>query len=217
MREHLERQPKSHDSLDMGGWDIVLEHLYHNSDLTLDDLLEKKSAHVCEGNNCGFIGMTDKAMISHNLQQHQNQEKWTKATLRARVGQAPAIPNQENPEEAFSEARKNYLERMPRTTKDAEENGLQWRELTWADFENGIREKHPTRSEARRIAEEGSFKRFIEVECLPHWNVFQNCSFDAQEGLMEADLQLMRAKLRSVKGAIGTMFGPKSVISEKEA
>jgi hypothetical protein len=44
----------------------------------------------------------------------------------------------ENPELAFSEARKNYLERMPRTTKDAEETGLQWKELTWQNFENGI-------------------------------------------------------------------------------
>jgi hypothetical protein len=75
----------------MGGWDVILEHLYHNPDLTLDDLFEKKSAHVCEGHNCGFIGIADKAMISHNLQQHQNQEKWTKATLRVKVGQAAEI------------------------------------------------------------------------------------------------------------------------------
>jgi hypothetical protein len=47
--------------------------------------------------------------------------------------------------------------------------------------------------------------------------VFKNCSFEAQEGLMEAEWQLMGAKLRSVKGSIGTMFGPKTVISEKEA
>jgi hypothetical protein len=172
MREHLERQHKLHDSLDMRGWDIIMEHLHHNPDLTLDDLFEKKSAHVCEGHNCRFIGMTDKVMISHNLQQHQNQEKWIRATLRVRVGQAPAIPNQENPEESFSEARKSYLERMPRTTQDAEETGLRWRDLTWEEFENGIREKHPTRSEAKKIAEEGSFKKFIEMECLPHRNMF---------------------------------------------
>jgi hypothetical protein len=91
--------------------------------------------------------MTDKAMISHNLQQHQNQE---------------------NPEEVLAEARRNYLERMPRTTQEAEETGRRWKALTWEDFENGIREKHPTRSEAKRIAEEGSFKKFIEMECLPH-------------------------------------------------
>jgi hypothetical protein len=47
MREHLEKQHKSHQPPDMGGWDIILEHLYHNPDLTLDDLFEKKSAHVC--------------------------------------------------------------------------------------------------------------------------------------------------------------------------
>jgi hypothetical protein len=67
MREHLEKAQKSHDSMDMGGWDIIIDHLFHNSELTLDDLFEKKSANACEGNNCGFIGMTDKAMISHNL------------------------------------------------------------------------------------------------------------------------------------------------------
>jgi hypothetical protein len=88
--------------------------------------------------------------------------------------------------------------------------------LTWDDFENGIREKHPTRSEARRIGEERSFRKFIDEECLPHWSVFQNCSFEAQEGLAEAEWQLIRAKMRSVKGSIGTMFGPRSVVSEKE-
>jgi hypothetical protein len=132
------------------------------------------------------------------------------------IGQAPAIPNLENPEEAFAEARRNYLERMPRTTQEAEETGRRWRDLTWDDFVNGIREKHPTRSEVRKIAEEGSYKKFIEEECLPHWTVFQNCSFEAQEGLAEAEWQLMRAKMRSVKGSIGTMFGPKGVVNEKE-
>jgi hypothetical protein len=159
--------------------------------------------------------MAEKAMISHNLQQHQNQEKWTKATLRVKVGQATEIPNLENPELAFSEAWKNYLERMPRTVADAETTGLQWRELTWQDFENGIREKHPTRSESKKIAEEGSFKKVVEMECLLAWNVFQNYSFEAQEGLWEAEWQLIRAKMRSMKGAIGTMFGLKTVVSEK--
>jgi hypothetical protein len=216
IRDHLEKSHHSHDSLDMGGWDIIMEHLKHNPELTPDDLFEKKSGIVCQAQNCGFVGATEKELIAHNLQQHQNQEKWTKATLKAQLGVAPAIPNLENPELALADARKSYLERMPGTTKDAQIAGMEWRELTWKDFENGIREKHPTRSEARRIAEEGPFKKFIEEELLPHWQIFQNCSFEAQEGLMEAELQLMRAKFRSVKGSIGTMFGPKKVPDEKE-
>jgi hypothetical protein len=146
----------------MGGWNIIMEHLKHNPELTLYDLFEKKSGIACQGQNCGFVGAKEKALIAHNLQQHQNQEKWTKATLKVQLGVAPAISNLENPELALADARENYLERIPRTTKEAETTGLEWRELTWKDFENGIREKLPTRSEARRIAEEGSFKKFVK-------------------------------------------------------
>jgi cytochrome c551/c552 len=104
IRDHLEKQHHSHDSLDMGGWNIILDHLKHNSELKLDDLFEKKSAIVCHAQNCGFVGVMDKALIAHNLQQHQNQEKWTKATLKVQLGVAPPIPNLENPELALADA-----------------------------------------------------------------------------------------------------------------
>jgi hypothetical protein len=58
--------------------------------------------------------------------------------------------------------------------------------------------------------------KFILEELLPDWDIFQHCDFTAQEGLMEKSLQLMRAKIRAVKGATGTMFGPKHVVSAKE-
>jgi hypothetical protein len=133
-----------------------------------------------------------------------------------KLGVAPTIPNPDDLEKALTDAMRTYLERVPRTTQEAQIAGEMWREQTWAEFQQWVREKHPTRSEARRIAEEGSFKRFIIEELLPHWGVFQNCTFEAQEGLMEASLQMMRAKIRSIHGTIGTMFGPKRVVDAKE-
>jgi hypothetical protein len=126
------------------------------------------------------------------------------------------IPTLEDPVKALSEQMQRYAEREPRTVQEAQIAGEKWLEKFWLDFQEGVKENHPTRSEARRIAEEGSFKKFILEELLPDWDIFQHCDFTAQEGLMEKSLQLMRAKIRAVKGAKGTMFGPKHVVSAKE-
>jgi hypothetical protein len=109
-----------------------------------------------------------------------------------------------------------YAERKPGTVQEAQIAGEAWLEQCWFDFQDGVKENHPTRSEARKIAEEGLFEKFILEEMLPNWEIFQHCDFTAQEGLMEKSLQLMRAKIRAVKGAKGTMFGPKKVVSAKE-
>jgi hypothetical protein len=109
-----------------------------------------------------------------------------------------------------------HLKDRPRTVKEAQIAGETWRDQCWQDFQNGVKENHPTRAEARRIADEGSFKKFIAEETLPGWETFKHCDFAAQEGYMEKCWQLMRAKIRAVKGAKGTMFGPKQVVSAKE-
>jgi hypothetical protein len=160
--------------------------------------------------------MTEKALIAHNLQQHQNQEKWAKATICVQLGVGPPIPSLEDPVKMLSEQMQRYTARKPRTVQEAQIDGEKWLEQCWLDFQEGVKETHPTRAEARRIAEEGSFKKFIQEELLPNWDTFQHCDFNAQEGLMEMSLQLMRAKFRAVKGAKGTMFGPKQVTSAKE-
>jgi hypothetical protein len=81
MRNHLEVAHHTHDSLDMGRWDIIMAHLKANPEVTLDGLFGMKQAIICQCAHCGFVGMPEKALIAHNLQQHQNEEKCAKATL----------------------------------------------------------------------------------------------------------------------------------------
>jgi hypothetical protein len=216
MRTHLERAHHAHDSLDMGPWDIIMAHLKADPDVTLEGLFGRKQAIACQCHNCGFIGVTEKALIAHNVQQHQNDAKWAKATLCVHLGPAPPIPTLEDPVKALSEQMQQHVREKPRTVQEAQIAGEAWLEQCWQDFQNGVKENHPTRSEARRIADEGSFKKFILEEMLPDWEVFKHCDFTAQEGFTEKCLQLMRAKIRAVEGAKETMFGPRQVVSAKE-
>jgi hypothetical protein len=72
-----------------------------------------------------------------------------------------------------------FLTRKLRTVQEAQIAGEAWLEQCWIDFQDGVREKHPTRSEAHKIAEDGSFKKFIMEELLPDWEIFQHCDFTA--------------------------------------
>jgi hypothetical protein len=200
----------------MGPWDIRIEHLKHNPDITLENLFEKKQAIVCKSNNWRFMGTTEKALIPDNLQQHQSEAEWELATLRVQLGLAPPIPEHEDPVRDFTNARDAFPKRKQMTTQEAQIAGVEWRAQAWEDWENGAKEKHPTRAEARRIAEDGSFKRFIQEDLNPYWEVFKNCDFDAQEGLTEMGWQLERSKVRSIIHSPGTIFGPKKVADAKD-
>jgi hypothetical protein len=118
--------------------------------------------------------------------------------------------------QGFLGARTTFLNKKHISVPEAETADQEWRAKSWEDWESGVKEKHPTRAETRRIAEEGSFKRFISEDLNPYCGMFQNCSFDAQEGLIEMGWQLQRAKLRAVRNSQGTLFGPKNVADAKE-
>jgi hypothetical protein len=99
---------------------------------------------------------------------------------------------------------------------EANEVGRQWAKKALADWENGVKKKHPTRAEAKRIAEEESFRKFISEDINPYWKTFGNFDFEAQEGLIEISWQLQRSELRAVKKSTGTMFGPRRATDAKE-
>jgi hypothetical protein len=63
MKDHLERKHHSAGAPDMGAWDIVLDHLTHNEDSTLEDFFGEKRAFICKHKGCGFVGITEKANI----------------------------------------------------------------------------------------------------------------------------------------------------------
>jgi hypothetical protein len=94
--------------------------------------------------------------------------------------------------------------------------GRNFFDQAFKDWEQGVKEKHPTRAEVKMINEEGSFPKMIEEDIIPFFANSENCSFDTKEGYFEMANQLMRAKIRALRKAGGSLFGPKKVISAKE-
>jgi hypothetical protein len=68
MRGHLETAHHKHHPPDMGIWGIILEHLGHNHDATIADLIGAKEAFICKRKGCGYVAVSEKAMMAHNTQ-----------------------------------------------------------------------------------------------------------------------------------------------------
>jgi hypothetical protein len=66
------------------------------------------------------------------------------------------------------------------------------------------------------INEDGSFPKMIEEDLLPCYDQFKPCTFDAKEGYFERCNHHMRLKLRAIRKAGGTLYGPKKVMTAKE-
>jgi hypothetical protein len=163
---------------------------------------------------CAYI--TQKALMAHNTQQHGCETTWEKATLAVHLGKDVGAPTNQDPVVLHEPAREEFPKRKDMSIPEANIVGREWREKGWADWESGVKEKYPTRAEAKRIAQEGSFRKCIQEDINPYWNTFDNCDFDAQEGLLEMGWQIQRSKIRAVRKSGGTMFGPKNVADAKE-
>jgi hypothetical protein len=160
--------------------------------------------------------ITEKAMITHNTHQHQAEATWENAVLTVQLGVAGPPEGSKDVAKEFNDQYDAFLARKDISIEEAEDLGRAWRDTTFVDFENGVKEKHPSRAEAKRINEEGSFPKMIQEDIVPFGQKFENCSFEAQEGYFEMSWQMQRAKPRALRKAGGTMFGPKRVSDSKE-
>jgi hypothetical protein len=167
VKTHLEMKHHSPSAPDMGAWDIILDHLNHNEDTTLADLIGEKQAYIGKHKGCGFVGITEKAMIAHNTQQHQAEAAWENAMLTVQLGVAGPPEGARDLVKEFNNQHEAFLARKDMTIEEAEATGLAWRETTFMDFENGVKEKHPSRAEVKRINEEGSFTKMIAEDIVP--------------------------------------------------
>jgi hypothetical protein len=66
MLGHLETSHHKHHLLGMGICDIILEHLEHNHDATIADLIGAKEAIVRKHKGCGYVAVSERAMMAHN-------------------------------------------------------------------------------------------------------------------------------------------------------
>jgi hypothetical protein len=73
MLGHLETDHKKKNPPCTGLWDIILEHLKHNHDATIADLIGSHEAVICKHPGCGYVAVSEKAMLAHNSQQHRSE------------------------------------------------------------------------------------------------------------------------------------------------
>jgi hypothetical protein len=215
MLGHLETAHKKRNPACMGVWDIILEHLEHNPNSTVADLIGTHEAIVCKFPGCGQIAISEKAMLAHNSKQHRSEAQWTKAPLTIHLGTASPEP-EVDPLKEFTDKSTESFRNRNMSKDEAEETGQRWREHTFQGWEVGVREQHPTRSEVKTINEDGTFPKMIEEDIIPCYDQFKECTFEAQEGYFEMSNQVMRAKIRALRKAGGSLFGPKKVLSPKE-
>jgi hypothetical protein len=114
------------------------------------------------------------------------------------------------------QAENEFLAHKSMTVEEANQVGRAWREKALDDWNQGVREKHLTRTESKRIAESKMFPQFIKGVINPYWETFQHCEFGAQEGLIEMGLQLQRSKIKTLKNCTDPLFGPRVAADEAE-
>jgi hypothetical protein len=111
MKTHLEMKHHSVNAPDMGAWDIIGE----------------KQAYICEHKGRGFVGITEKAKIAHNTQQHQSEAAWEKAMLTVQLGVVAPPEGSRDPVKEFNIVHEAFLARKDMTIEEAEATGLAWR------------------------------------------------------------------------------------------
>jgi hypothetical protein len=203
MLGHLQTAHRKRNPADMGIWDIIIEHLEHE-------------VIICKHPGCGFVAITEKAMLAHNTHQHRAEAQWTTAPLTAHLGVAAPSELSEDPIKEFNDISSEFFKRKNLTLQEAEELGRNFFLQAFRDWEKGVKEKHLTHAEVKLVNEEGSFPKMIEEDVVPFYEQFKNCSFDAKEGYFEMAFQVMRAKLRALRKAGESLYGPKQVVTVKE-
>jgi hypothetical protein len=115
---HMETKHHSSNTPDMGAWDIVLDHLNFNEDTTLADFFGEKQAFIYKHKGCGYVGITEKAMMAHDTQQHQSEAAWERATLTVQLGVAAPPEGSRHPVKQFNNQHEAFLARKDMTLDD---------------------------------------------------------------------------------------------------
>jgi hypothetical protein len=113
------------------------------------------------------------------VHQHKSEAQWAKGTLVIHLGVATPEPDHD-PLKVLEQSA-DFFRRRNMPQDEAETTGQAWRDECFHEWESGVREKHPTRSEVRMINEDGSFPKMIEEDLLPSYDQFKPCTFDAKE------------------------------------
>jgi hypothetical protein len=147
---------------------------------------------------------------------HQGGAGCARRTIKLYVGNVAHDVIDVSLEDEHNHAENEFLAHKNMTVEEANIVGRVWRESALEEWEKGVKEKHLSRAESRRIAESEMFPPFIKGVINPYWETFQHCEFEAQEGLMEIGLQLERSKLRVLRNSSEPLFGPREAVDEDE-
>jgi hypothetical protein len=88
MLGHVQTAHGKHNPADMGIWDIILEHLNEDPDATITDLVGHKEGYICKRKGCGYVAVSEKAMLAHNTRQHRSEAQCARAELTIHLGKA---------------------------------------------------------------------------------------------------------------------------------
>jgi hypothetical protein len=102
------------------------------------------------------------------------------------------------------------------TKDDGEAHGCQWHTMIMQQWHQGVQEKQISRAEAKFIRKEGSFPIFIKTHILPMWEQSKGVSFEAIQGLYEMFTELMRTKMRNLRGGTQDLYDPRRQLTQKE-
>jgi hypothetical protein len=119
MLGHLNTSHHKHHPADMGMWDIILEHLQHSQDATIVNLIGAKEAFICKHKGCGYVAVSEKAMMAHNIKQHRSEAQWARETLTIQLGKATPSEIAEDVVKEFVKLHENFFAKKEMTLEEA--------------------------------------------------------------------------------------------------
>jgi hypothetical protein len=203
----------------MGIWDVICEHIRHNQDATVADVLGQKNGSM--RNRCGHYSPIPRGILDHIMQKHPQDntvEGWMcklQAAVRDGEGEGDDPSLQMQVVEIIRKAQEPR--KGGKWTKDEfEESGRRWHREIMVQWNQGVQEKQISRAEAKFIRKEGSFPIFIKEQTLPMWDAWKGASFEAIQGLYEMSLQMQRTKMKSLRSVDKELYGSRKKLEGKQ-
>jgi hypothetical protein len=94
--------------------------------------------------------------MAHNTQQHKAEAQWARADLGVHRGVASPSEIEKDSGKEFDSLSAQFFQRKEMTIEEAEIKGAEFFRQAFEDWQNGVKERHPTRAEVKMINEECS-------------------------------------------------------------
>jgi hypothetical protein len=138
MLGHMQQSHHKHNPADMGLWDILIDHLAQNHDATIGDLIGHKEAFICKHKGRGYVAISEKAMITHNTQQHRAEAQWARAELGVHLGVAAPSETDVDPAKEYDTLHTKFFAKKEMSVDEANILGKEFLAKALNDWQNGV-------------------------------------------------------------------------------